>query len=306
MNSPFQKISVMILINTAQFRAFAVEFSAEVQQTIARFGFSLPMASEERNGPYWGVEIKLPQKILLQLRTNGQMMRAAAQSICLATFNILNTAGPSIPLTSLSTTDPETVAKVGNRDVKIYPTPLFFDDERRQLTHEFISAAYGSSGLDIALKQKAIVLHGVPKTDIDEIFTDMRRSRHELDLNFGVHYLIATDGKIYRLTDDLFVARHAPGLDLNSISVAVAGAPANDVRSEQINSALQLISYLKLKYTDIAWVIDADEILKFKDTPLWSGPVPPGLNDISPIGPGANFTSVLMPAVKESGLRNEP
>jgi N-acetylmuramoyl-L-alanine amidase len=290
--------------DSALFRASALQFSAQMQVSLASAGQTLQLHSDEGRGPYWGVTLTLPKQLVSRLATDPKLAMDISNSICTATVDVLNKTGPAIPWTI----DTES-QKVGDEpSFRMYSKPIVFDDERRTLTREFIERAYPKTATNpsLTIRPRAVVVQATESADMDNVFRRMlpaafaeKKSRGK-ELNPATHYLVGTSGAVYQLMNDTIISRHAPGLDVNSIGITLVGASKRPAQLEQIRAAKLLIVHLKKNYPTIEYVIASNSTVNFQQTSLWTGPRCPA--DSAPPAPSEESFSSLMSEVGKSGL----
>jgi beta-N-acetylhexosaminidase len=91
-------------------------------------------------------------------------------------------------------------------------------------------------------------------------------------LNVSAHFLVARDGKIFRLMPDNWMARHVIGLNYSSIGIENVGGSGNrkdDLTDAQRQANVQIIRYLRNKYPSIEYLIGHHEYRQMEKTALW-------------------------------------
>jgi hypothetical protein len=176
------------------------------------------------------------------------------------------------------------------------------------LTREYVARAYPASNAVIDLRPRAIVLHASTSADIDSVFKTMLPAAtpdtKPKVLNPATHYLVGPHGKVYRLLNDMVVARHAPGLDLSAIGITLVGAGHGPASPEQVAAASALIAHLQHVYPTVGYVIASDAVPQFTKTELWAGPSP-SLDPAQP-GPSKEMMTALAPTIDRLALRSAP
>lgn len=161
---------------------------------------------------------------------------------------------------------------------KILETPILFNEEREQLSLQYMRDRYGLEQNEPTIDPKMIVLHWTAIPTLEgsfEAFKDpeLPNVREEIsgagNLNVSAHFLVDRDGQIYRLMPETVMARHVIGLNHVAIGVEnVGGTESNPLTKKQLKANIWLVKYLKDKY-DIEYVIGHHEYTKFEDHELW-------------------------------------
>jgi N-acetyl-anhydromuramyl-L-alanine amidase AmpD len=164
----------------------------------------------------------------------------------------------------------------------IFQKPINFNNDRVQLSLDYLRTHYGIIADSIEIKPKMIVLHWTAYNTFKESYDAFYPPRLKLndrgdisqqsELNVSAHYLIDRGGEIYQLMPDHWLARHVIGLNYYAIGIENVGGANHqqDLTEEQIKSNAYLICYLKNKYPDIHYLIGHFEYTKFKNNrSLW-------------------------------------
>ncbi|SDB64844.1 N-acetylmuramoyl-L-alanine amidase [Flavobacteriaceae bacterium MAR_2010_188] len=160
----------------------------------------------------------------------------------------------------------------------IIQKPIIFDQNRKDLSLEYLSSRYGITQQAPTIVPKMIVLHW---TEI-ETFQDsynafynplLPNARPELkdagSLNVSAHFLVDRDGLIYQLLPETTMARHTIGLNHCAIGIEnVGGTKITPLTESQLKANIWLVKYLSNKY-DIDYLIGHSEYTLFEDSPLW-------------------------------------
>ncbi|MBN1114477.1 MAG: N-acetylmuramoyl-L-alanine amidase [Oligoflexia bacterium] len=158
--------------------------------------------------------------------------------------------------------------------IEIRPMPVVFDAQRRLLTALYREKHTGDcdhrlDGFDvcISINPRLVVIHMTGLPTLGESYEYMkepvlREERESLinrsfdRLNVSAHYLVDTDGTIYSLMPDNYMARHAMGV--NHISIGVENVGVRHT-GEQVASNIKLLRFLMKRYT-IEKVISHTEV----------------------------------------------
>jgi len=156
--------------------------------------------------------------------------------------------------------------------------PIVFDEERKQLTLEYLSERYGLEQEEPTIIPRMIVLHWTFIPTLEESFEAFKdvtlpNYRPEIKtasaLNVSAHFLVDQDGSIYRLLPETTMARHVIGLNHCAIGIENVGGTENTpLTQEQIDANIWLVSYLANKHK-IRYLIGHYEYTNFEDHELW-------------------------------------
>ena len=193
--------------------------------------------------------------------------------------------------------------------IQILDKPIVFDEERKQLSLEYLARRHGIKQTEPYIKPKMIVLHWTAIQTLDSTFNVFNPSRlpgrADLQaaslLNTAVPFLVDRDGTIYRLLSDTTFARHCIGLNYCAIGIENIGN--NDLTQAQLEANVQLVRYLKQKY-NIEYLIGHYEYKDFIGTPLWKETDPNYLTDKT--DPGKAFMKNVRQRVKDLKLKGSP
>jgi len=132
-------------------------------------------------------------------------------------------------------------------DIKIIDKPIIFNQERIDLTKEYIREHYGFSVDSIEITPKIIVIHWTADMSFERsfnrlnppiLFSDRRDILNASRLNVSAHFMVDRDGTIYRLMPERYMARHVIGLNYYSIGIENVGGRGN--RRRGFNTGLHL------------------------------------------------------------------
>ena len=163
--------------------------------------------------------------------------------------------------------------------MKIIDKPITFDEERKQLSLEYMSKRYGIEKSTPNISPKMIVVHWTAISDFEQSFNAFKDSRlpnsraditNASALNVSSQFLVDQDGSVYRLLSDTTMARHVIGLNHCAIGIEnVGGTSDKPLTKKQLKSNIQLVKYLKKQYPDIDYLIGHYEYTLFEGHPLW-------------------------------------
>jgi len=201
-------------------------------------------------------------------------------------------------------------------NIKIIDKPIVFKQSRIEMTKEYIKKHYGKNVKNIKIIPKIIVLHWTADMSFNKsfkrlypqkLFSDRKDIVKASALNVSSQFLIARDGRIYRLMPENWMARHVIGLNYSSIGVENVGGKGNkidDLTKAQRKSNIKLIKYLKAKYPTIKYLIGHHEYRQMEKTSLWLEK-DKGYRTIKS-DPGKKFMKEMRRAVKKLHLEMPP
>jgi beta-N-acetylhexosaminidase len=165
--------------------------------------------------------------------------------------------------------------------IKIIDKPIDFGKERIAMTKSYIKQHYGLRVKNIKITPKIILLHWTAEMSFNKSFKRLQPQKLLTDrkdiakaslLNVSAQFLVARDGKIYRLMPENWMARHVIGLNYSSIGIENVGGKGNkkdDLTPAQVKSNIALVKYLKAKYPSIEYLIGHHEYRRMEKTSLW-------------------------------------
>ena len=146
---------------------------------------------------------------------------------------------------------------------EIVDIPIIFDEQRIELTKEYLQNRYELDQETPDITPKMVVLHWTAIPSLKKSFEAFNRStlpnwRPDLvnvsGLNVSSHFLVDQDGTIYRLMPETTMARHTIGLNHCAIGIEnVGGTEAMPLTKAQLKSNIYLVNYLASKY-DIDYI----------------------------------------------------
>ena len=195
---------------------------------------------------------------------------------------------------------------------KIVDKPIIFDEERIELTKEYLSTRHGLVMDNPTIVPKMIVLHFTVIPTMQETFDAFNPSklpsRPDLatasSLNVSSQFLVDRDGTIYRLMPETTMARHVIGLNHTAIGVEnVGGTEDFPLTKAQIKANIYLVNYLSKKYP-IDYLIGHYEYTNFEGHDLWletDQGYRTEKND-----PGVDFMAAVKKGTKKLNLKPAP
>ncbi|WP_420322527.1 peptidoglycan recognition family protein [Flagellimonas sp.] len=195
----------------------------------------------------------------------------------------------------------------------IVDRPILFDEERIELTKEYLSQRYNIEQDNPEIQPKMIVLHWTAIPTLEESFdafnnTKLPNWRPDIEnvsgLNVSTQFLVDRDGTIYRLMPENYMGRHVIGLNHCSIGVEnVGGTDKHPLTKEQLKSNIWLVNYLAEKYK-IEYLIGHYEYTLFEGHPLWLE-VDDGYRT-EKTDPGTDFMKKVRKATKRFNFKAVP
>jgi len=161
--------------------------------------------------------------------------------------------------------------------LKIIDKPIVFNEERNNLTLQYLDKHYNLKQERPTITPKIIVLHWTAISTLEKSFkafekTTLFNTRPDIknagNLNVSTHFLVDQDGTIYRLMNETTMARHVIGLNHCAIGIENVGGVALPLTPAQLASNIWLVEYLKNKY-EIDYLIGHYEYINFVDHELW-------------------------------------
>ncbi len=196
---------------------------------------------------------------------------------------------------------------------EIVDIPIIFDEQRIELTKEYMAQRYGLEQDTTTIVPKMIVLHWTAIPTLKRSFAAFNRStlpnwRPDLEnvsgLNVSSHFLVDRNGTIYRLMPETTMARHTIGLNHCAIGIEnVGGTEVLPLTRKQLRSNIYLVQYLASKY-DIDYLIGHQEYTQFEGHPLWLE-VDDGYRT-KKTDPGMDFMKKVRKATKKFNFKPVP
>ena len=170
-----------------------------------------------------------------------------------------------------------TLSACGQEDI-IQDRPIVFNEQRKQLTLEYLSERYGLVQEEPLIVPKMIVLHWTVFPTFDEAFEAFKEPtlpdyRPDIEgisgLNVSAHFMVDRDGAIFRLMPETTMARHVIGLNHCTIGIEnVGGTEKLPLTEAQLEANIWLVRYLIEKYP-IEYLIGHYEYTNFENHPYW-------------------------------------
>lgn len=140
--------------------------------------------------------------------------------------------------------------------LSIYLKPIEFDETRLQLTREYSLEHYGVEMTEI--EPQAIVVHWTASSTFESAYNHFYNSADPYDgtLNVASHFIIDRNGKIYQLTSETALNRHAIGYNWCAIGIENVGGVdgEEDLTEAQLRANVEIIRHMKVKHKNIKYV----------------------------------------------------
>jgi hypothetical protein len=163
--------------------------------------------------------------------------------------------------------------------LKIIDKPVTYDEERKQLSLDYLEKRYGIIKNEPTIEPRMIVVHWTAIPGLEKSFDAFKQSKLPSSrpditdasaLNVSAQFLIDQNGKIYRLLPETTMARHVIGLNHCAIGIEnVGGTSDMPLTKKQLKSNIKLVKYLKNQFPKIDYLIGHFEYTHFEDHPLW-------------------------------------
>ncbi|MDR6736925.1 MULTISPECIES: N-acetylmuramoyl-L-alanine amidase [unclassified Sphingobacterium] len=194
---------------------------------------------------------------------------------------------------------------------KIIQKPITWNQERIQLSLDYLKNRHGLTQSAPIIHPKMIVVHWTANNSVKATFNTFNPvklpGRPELTkasaLNVSSQFVIDRDGTIYQFLPDSIFARHTIGLNYCAIGIENIGSRQFPLTNAQLKANEELIRYLSKKYP-IEFVLGHHEYQRFKKTSWWKETDPnyiTGKDD-----PGDKFMNELRSELNDLKLKRLP
>lgn len=172
-------------------------------------------------------------------------------------------------------------AAVLSSALEIVDRPIPFGPERTKESLKYMRHHYGIDAKTIAIVPKIILIHA---TGIDSFDDSLKRFLPETlpadrpdiadggRVNVSAHFMVDSDGTVYRLMEESAMARHVIGLNDSAIGIENVGGGNGhyaNLTGAQLQANRELIAYLMQKYPTIEYLVGHHEYRCMEKTPLW-------------------------------------
>lgn len=188
-----------------------------------------------------------------------------------------------------------------------------FGPKRIQWSLEYLHIHVDEKATSILIDPKVIVVHWTASPDLASswklfaparIPSARRYVRKFGRVNVSAHFLVDTDGTVYRMVPERYLARHVIGLNQVSLGIEnVGGVKGKPLHDAQLEANAKLIRYLASKY-NIQYLIGHYEYRKLERTPLFREKIKSYRT--GKIDPGRGFMKRLRQKLKDLHLQGPP
>lgn len=194
---------------------------------------------------------------------------------------------------------------------RVFDKPIIFDDERRELSLEYLKERHGIELDEPHITPRMVVIHWTAVPSVEktvDVFMNpaLPPARASIagasKLNVSSQFVVDRDGTIFRLLPDTVFARHCIGLNHCAIGVENIGSESMPLTKAQIKANEMLVRYLHTMYP-IEYVIGHHEYRNFIGHPLWKETDPNYLTQ--KIDPGKKFMRRLRTRIKDLDIKGE-
>ena len=200
-----------------------------------------------------------------------------------------------------------------NESKKIISKPIIFNEERKQLTLDYLADRYGLKQESPTIIPKMIVLHWTAIPTFEKTFEAFNAPtlpnwrpdiKYVSRLNVSSQFVVDQDGTIYQLMPETIMARHVIGLNHCAIGIEnVGGTKDTPLTKKQIEANIWLVKYLAKKY-DIEYLIGHYQYTNFEGSNLWLEK-DTGYRT-KKTDPGEDFLNAVKEGTKELHLKYAP
>lgn len=158
-------------------------------------------------------------------------------------------------------------------------TPIVFDEERAQLSLQYLKDRYGIIKEEAVIDPKMIVIHWTAIPTFEGSYkafypSKLPGARGDIQsasaLNVSVPFLIDRDGTTYQLMHETQFGRHVIGLNHCAIGVENVGdGDQNPLTEKQLEANVNLVRKLVKMYPEITYLIGHHEYQSFQNHELW-------------------------------------
>ncbi|WP_206483328.1 peptidoglycan recognition family protein [Thalassotalea sp. G2M2-11] len=164
--------------------------------------------------------------------------------------------------------------------IEIVKKPVIFNQEREQLSLQYLKERHGITTDKAVIDPKMIVVHYTVVPTLEGTMRAFNQptlasSRTAItgasSLNVSSQFVVDRDGTIYQiLPEETTFARHVIGLNYCAFGIEnVGGNKDTPLTDAQLAANIKLITYLKKKYPQVDYLIGHQEYDKFEDHPLF-------------------------------------
>lgn len=203
------------------------------------------------------------------------------------------------------------MAKAQTEAINIIQRPIEFNQERIDLSLDYMRTHYGIVEKTPTINPLMIVLHytevGTLEHNIRYFSNTYLNGRKNLSresaLNVSSQFIIDRDGSIYQLMPPTQFARHTIGLNYCAIGIENIGGSKQPLTEAQVEANAKLVRYLTKKY-GIQYLIGHSEYSVFRNSSLWKEKNPNYFT--VKYDPGAGFMQKVRAKVQDLHLKSTP
>lgn len=191
--------------------------------------------------------------------------------------------------------------------------PIVFDEQRRQLSLQYLRDRYGIEQNEPTIVPKVVVVHWTVIPTLDATFdafdpATLPGARQDISsagaLNVSSQYVVDRDGTIYQLLPETTMARHTIGLNHAAIGIENVGNGTDlPLTDAQLASNVAIVRYLSGKY-ELEYLIGHYEYTRFEGHALWKEKNEAYRTEKT--DPGESFMQRLRNLVGDLGLQGPP
>ena len=189
--------------------------------------------------------------------------------------------------------------------ISIYKHPIEWTENREQLMREYSLEHYGREMTEI--EPRAIVVHWTASATLESVFnTFYSESMEDGTLNVASHFVVDRNGRIYQLTPETALNRHAIGYNWCAIGIENVGGVngEEDLTDAQLAANINIIRHMRAKHPTIEYVFGHYQQDIARESGLYLELVPDYYAE--KIDPGAKFMRKLREAFSKSDLKFFP
>lgn len=200
-------------------------------------------------------------------------------------------------------------------NITIVKKPVTFDEQRTNLSLQYLKERHGIDTGQINIDPKMIVIHYTVIPTLEGTIRAFQAPTlpsaragisSASQLNVSAQFVVDRDGTIYQiLPDETTFARHTIGLNYAAIGVENVGdGDALPLTAAQLEANVNLVRYLKGQYQGIEYLIGHQEYNLFRGHELWKETDPGYRTEKS--DPGIQFMEDIRNQLKNLDLKGPP
>lgn len=193
--------------------------------------------------------------------------------------------------------------------------PVSFNEDRKQLSLQYLKERHGIETDQAVIDPKMIVVHYTVIPTLEATMkafynAELPGSRTGIkgasQLNVSSQFVVDRDGTVYQiLPEETTFARHVIGLNYCAFGIEnVGGDKDSPLTDAQLKANVKLITYLKKKYSTVEYLIGHQEYNLFRGHELWKETDSGYRTEKS--DPGIEFMNRLREQLKTLELQGPP